>query len=144
MLPRVAAALGAYAVPFAGADPRTAARELRRLLRDARSTDRPIGLFPEGAAAVAGPPGPPLPGAGRLIGLLARTRMPAVPVAIWESGLESAASRLEFRFGMCVSPGPLLAAEDPARLLMDRIRELLPPRLPDRRTGPGYRRPAAR
>jgi hypothetical protein len=68
--------------------------------------------------------------------------MPAVPVAIWESGLESAASRLEFRFGICVSPGPLLAAADPARLLIDRIRDLLPPRLRDRHTGPGNR-PAA-
>ena len=54
LLPRVAQALAAIPVAFAGTNPEFTARTLRRLLRDARTLDCPIGLFPEGAAGTAG------------------------------------------------------------------------------------------
>jgi len=53
LLPRVAHAFWAYAVPFAGTNPTRTARSLRRLIEDARWLDRPIGLFPEGVAGLA-------------------------------------------------------------------------------------------
>lgn len=119
LLPRVAHSLWCYPVPFAGADPASTARSIRRILRDAPRLTRPIGLFPEGVAGVAGKVGESLTGVERLIGLLAKTGMPVVPVGIGEAG------RLVIRIGGSIAPGRLLAASDAARLVMESVRELV-------------------
>ncbi|HBY61142.1 MAG TPA: hypothetical protein DEH78_15070, partial [Solibacterales bacterium] len=54
LLPKVAAALGCYPVSFARHNPGFTARSLRRILREAPRSNRPIGLFPEGVAGAAG------------------------------------------------------------------------------------------
>jgi hypothetical protein len=118
LLPRVAHALSCYPVSFHGSDPAFTARSIRRILKDARSLDRPIGLFPEGVAGKAGQLANPLPGVDRLIAQLARLGLPVVPCGISESG------RLVVRFGPPLEPAALLAASDPARLAMDRIATL--------------------
>jgi hypothetical protein len=46
MLPRVAHTLSCYPVSFAGANPGFTARSLRAVLRDARTMERPLGIFP--------------------------------------------------------------------------------------------------
>lgn len=116
LLPRVAHALHCYAVSFAKHNPGFTATSIRRLLKDAPTLNRPVGLFPEGVAGEAGQLTEPLPGVERLIVKLNR---PAVPVAIHES------DGLEFRFGPVVSREELAASPNAARLLMGRIGELL-------------------
>ncbi len=119
LLPRVARALCCYPVAFAAQDPAFTARALRRIVRDAGRLARPIGLFPEGVAGAAGHLTDPLPGVERLIALLARKGIAAVPAGVSEAG------RLVIRFGPAVPPGELLAAADPARLVLRRVQELL-------------------
>lgn len=119
LLPRVADALGCYAVSFAKNNPGFTARSIRRLLREAPGLTRPIGLFPEGVAGAAGKLTGPLPGVERLISHLARSGMPAVPLAISESG------RLILQFGEVVPASELAAAPHSAHLLMERIAGLL-------------------
>ncbi|MEO8661169.1 MAG: hypothetical protein ABI693_22050 [Bryobacteraceae bacterium] len=119
LLPRVADALGCYAVSFAKNNPGFTARSIRRLLREAPGLTRPIGLFPEGVAGSAGTLTEPLPGVDRLISHLAKSGMPAVPMAISESG------RLIVRCGATVAASELAAAPDSAHLLMKRIADLL-------------------
>ena len=119
LLPRVAHALWCYEVPFTGSDPARTARSLRRVLRDARSAGAPIGLFPEGVAGTAGIPNRPLPGVDRLLAHLARAGLPAQPVGIRED------SALAFRIGRTIPPAELTAAPDAARLVMQRIGELM-------------------
>jgi hypothetical protein len=119
LLPRVADALGCYAVSFAKNNPGFTARSIRRLLREAPGVTRPIGLFPEGVAGSAGKLTEPLPGVDRLISHLAKSGMPAVPMAISEAG------RLIVRFGETVAAPELAAAPNSAHLLMKRIADLL-------------------
>lgn len=119
LLPKVAHALHCYPVSFAGANPGFTAASLRRVLRDASVVDRPIGLFPEGVAGSAGVLTDPLPGVDRLVAQLARRGLPAVPAGISENG------RFIVRFGPPIPPEDLLAAPDPARLIMERIATLI-------------------
>lgn len=107
LLPRVAYTLHCYPISFAGTKPKFTARSIRQLLRDVRTINRPIGVFPEGAAGIAGKLSPPLPGVNRLLQLL---RLPVVPVGISEAG------RFVVRFGK-----PVEADIDVA---MKRIAEL--------------------
>ncbi len=116
LLPRVAHALHCYAVSFARHNPGFTATSIRRLLKDAPRLERPIGIFPEGVAGMAGQLTQPLPGVERLIVKLNR---PAVPVAISET------DRLRIQFGPAVSMEELRAAPQAADLLMARIAALL-------------------
>lgn len=119
LLRRVAHALCCYPVSFAGSNPQFTAHSIRRILKEARHLTRPIGLFPEGVAGVAGQLHPPLPGVDRLIAHLAKTGMPAVPAGISEDG------RFLIRFGPLVPAADLTGSADPAALLMERIAQLL-------------------
>jgi hypothetical protein len=119
LLPRVANALSCYPVAFAGANPRKTARSLRRILKESRTLDRPIGLFPEGVGGSAGVLTEPLQGVDRLISHLARQGLPALPVGISEHG------RFLIRFGKPISPEELNAADDAAALCMQRIGALM-------------------
>ncbi len=119
LLPRVAEALACYPVSFAGSNQSFTARSLRRLLREAPKSDRPLGLFPEGVAGTARVLSEPLPGIARLLTHLARSGMPVVPAGISECG------RLVIRFGELVTAEELLAAADAARLAMSRVAKLI-------------------
>lgn len=101
LLPRVAHALWCYPMSFQGSNRAFTARSVLRLLRELPALDRPIGIFPEGAAAVAGSLGPALPGADRLIERIGR---PIVPVAIGEE------DRLVFRIGQPQPAGDVMSA----------------------------------
>ena len=116
LLPRVAKALSCYPIAFAGTNPRSTARLLRRLLRDAVTIDRPIGLFPEGTAGVAGRWSPALPGVGRLLRQLAKLGLPVQPAAISEQ------DRLVIRFAPPISAQEILSSSDPAQFALDRVR----------------------
>jgi 1-acyl-sn-glycerol-3-phosphate acyltransferase len=106
VLPRVAAALQCYPVPFSGTDPAMAAATFRRMRRDLPTIAGPIGIFPEGAAASANRIGEALPGVTRLLHHLDR---PVVPARVLEDG-----GRLVIRFGTAT----------PAELVMAAIRRL--------------------
>jgi len=116
MLRRLADALDCYAVPFAGSDPVRTAAAYRRLLRDAASARRPIGLFPEGARGAAGRLGPALPGVDRLLRRLALAGLRVLP-----AGVSEADRRLVVRFGPALAAEQVLAAKDAAELVMARI-----------------------
>lgn len=116
LLPRVAKALSCYPVAFAGTNPRSTARLLRRLLRDAITIDRPIALFPEGTAGVAGQWSPALPGVGRLLHQLAKLGLPVQPVAISEQ------DRFIIRFAPPLSAHEIRSAADPAQLALEHVR----------------------
>lgn len=116
LLPRVADALACYPVSFANTNPAYTARSLRRILRAAPSLERPLGLFPEGVAGVAGTLTDPLPGVDRLLAHLAKHGLPVQPAAISEGQ-----GRLIVRFGPTITCAELLAATDPAELTMQRI-----------------------
>lgn len=118
ILPRVAHALWCYAVPFAGSNPAAAAASLRRLVNESERFEGPVGIFPEGAQATAGEPGPALPGAGRFLALMARRDWPVLPVGVGEDG------RFVIRFGCLMPPAEIAAAADPGEAVMDRIRAL--------------------
>lgn len=115
LLPRVAHALWCYPVAIAGTNPSFTAASIRRLLRDLPKMTRPLGLFPEGVAGLAGRLSPPLPGVDRLIRLMAKSGWAFVPVGIAES------DRLVIRFGLPVSADEVGQAADPAAMLMERI-----------------------
>lgn len=119
VLPKVAHALHCYPVSFAGANPAFTAQSIRRILKDAATVERPIGIFPEGVAGSAGQLTDPLPGVDRLVAQLAKKGMPAVPVGVSEAG------RFVLRFGTAAAPEEILGSTDPARLLMDRIAQLI-------------------
>ncbi len=118
LLPRVAHALGCYPVSFAGNKPAYTAGSIRRILRELPRDTCPLGLFPEGVGGSAGNIVDPLPGVDRLLVLLARAGVPAVPVAIREQG------RFFVRFGSLLMPGPLLDAPDAAKFAMARVAAL--------------------
>lgn len=118
LLPRVAAALQCYPVSFSGRNPAYTAGSLKRLLREARVSPVPIGIFPEGVAGAAGVLTDPLPGVERMLTLLGRA---VVPCGVSEDG------GLVLRFGRLVAADELAAAAaDAARLVMRRVAELLP------------------
>jgi hypothetical protein len=119
LLPRVARALCCYPVAFAGANPGFTAKTIHQMLRDAKTLERPIGLFPEGTAGIAGKLSPPLPGVDRLLRQLAKRGWPLLPAAISESG------GFVIRFGPVVSAAELMEAENPAEMAMGRIQEAL-------------------
>ncbi len=119
LLPKVADALSCYPVSFRGSNPGFTARSIRRLLKDARTLERPIGLFPEGVAGKAGQLADPLPGVERMIAQLARLGLPVVPCGISEAG------GFVIRFGPAIDPAGLLSVPDAARLAMSRIADLL-------------------
>ncbi len=114
LLPRVAHALHCYPVAFHGHDSRFTARTMLRLLREAPSLNRPIGLFPEGAAGAAGHLSPALPGVDRLIGMLARAGFALQPVGISET------DRFVVRIGPTVPP-----RQAPDVPVMELIRPLI-------------------
>ena len=116
LLPRVADALACYPVSFARTNPAYTARSLRRILREAPTLERPLGLFPEGVAGVAGQLTDPIPGVDRLLARLAKHGLPVQPAAISEGQ-----GRLIVRFGPTITCTELLAATDPAQLTMQRI-----------------------
>jgi hypothetical protein len=116
LLPRVAHALHCNAVSFAKHNPGFTASSIRRLLKDAPTLDRPIGLFPEGVAGSAGRLTDPLPGVERLIVKLNR---PALPIAISET------DRLVIRIGTPVPHEELRAAPNAASLLLARVGAML-------------------
>ena len=116
LLGRVAHALCCYPVAFAGTNPEFTARTLRRLLRDARTLPCPVGIFPEGAAAIAGALSPPLPGVDRLLRQLAKSGWPVLPAAIGEAD-----GRLTVSFGPLIAAEELQGCPDPAALTMARV-----------------------
>jgi 1-acyl-sn-glycerol-3-phosphate acyltransferase len=114
LLPRVAAALGYYSVPFAASRPGRTASSLRRLLRDAPSSI--VGIFPEGARATTGPLSPPLPGLDRLFLHLARAGLAVLPARVSESG-----SRFLIRFGAPLPPPLIIESPSRSSLVMRAI-----------------------
>ena len=120
LLPRVADALACYPVSFAGSNQTFTAKSLRRILRDAPRSGRPLGLFPEGVGGSAGVFSKPIPGVERLLSHLAGRGMPVVPVCISEKN-----DQLVFRIGQVISTDQLLTATDAAILVLSRIRALL-------------------
>jgi len=118
LLPRVAHALSCYPVSFAGTNPALTARSYRTLLKDAKSLDRPLGIFPEGVAGTAEKMAPPLPGVERLFVTLAKLGLPVVPCGMHET------DRLVVSFGPPISPAELIEAPNAADLIMARIRTL--------------------
>lgn len=119
LLPRVAHALWCYPIALVGTDPAYTARSIRKLLRDLPSLDRPLGIFPEGAAGVAGRLSDPLPGMARLLAMVAKAGWSFVPVGISEAG------RLVIRFGGAIGAMEMLAEPDAARRVMAEIARLV-------------------
>ena len=119
LLPRVADALQCYPVAFAGNNPSFTARSIRRILKDARTSQAAMGIFPEGVAGVAGHLTAPLPGVDRFLAHLAKAGLPMVPCGVSEAG------RLVIRFGAAIPASEVIAAADPAALAMERISQLI-------------------
>ncbi len=114
LLPHVARALGYFSGPFASWDrPRTARA---RLTAVRESSSCVLGIYPEGAHAVAGPIGPPLPGMGRLFHRLALRGLPVVPVRISDN-----CSQLILQFFPPIPPSRLAFEPAPASAVMDLI-----------------------
>ncbi len=119
LLPRVARALACYPVSFAGTNQKFTARSIRRILREAATLDRPIGLFPEGVAGSASKLTAPLPGTERLLAMLARVGLPVQPVGISET------DRFVIRFGSIIPAAQVVSAPDAAALVLSRVAELI-------------------
>jgi hypothetical protein len=118
LLPRVAEAWSCYPVSFHGTNPAYTAGSLRRILRDAPVSSRPLGLFPEGTSGTAGHIAEPLPGVERLLALLAKSGVPVVPAGVSEAG------RLIIRFGETITPDVICSSQHAGRLVMQRVRDL--------------------
>ena len=119
LLPRVAHALSCYPVSFAGSNQAFTARSLRRILREAPHSDRPLGLFPEGVGGAAGTLTAPLPGVDRLLAHLAKAGLLVQPVGISERG------RFVIQIGQTISASELVLSNNPAELAMNRVRDLI-------------------
>ncbi len=120
LLPRVANALSCYPVSFAKSNPGFTARSIRRLLREAPRLTCPIGIFPEGVSGTADHLAEPLPGAGRLIGQLAKHGLPVQPFGITERG-----DRFVIRIGRTMPASDVIAMKDPAAAALDEIAKLI-------------------
>ena len=118
LLPRVAHVWSCYPVSFVGTNPSYTARSIRRILTELPQSDRPLGLFPEGARGVAGQITRALPGVSRFLTRLSSLGVPVVPVGVSERG------RLILRFGATISIDELRDADDAATLVLHRIRKL--------------------
>lgn len=119
LLPRVADVLQCYPVSFAGNNPEFTARSVRRILKDARTSQTAIGIFPEGVAGSAGKLTAPLPGVDRLLSHLGKAGLPLVPCGVSEAG------RFVIRFGVPIAAGEVASSADAAGLAMGRIGDLL-------------------
>jgi hypothetical protein len=108
--------MGYFPVPFAGTEPRKAARALLALFHSLTRKPEVIGVFPEGAKAVAGKLNPPLPAAGRLFQQFAARGLPVLPARVSES-----AGRLVVSFGPAIPPETLRCSPDPGELVMHAI-----------------------
>ena len=84
--------------------PRLTARTYRALLKDAKTLDRPLGIFPEGVVGTAFQMAPPLPGVDPLFVTLAKLGLSVVPCGMHET------DRLIVRFGPPISPTDLVMA----------------------------------
>lgn len=120
LLPRVADALACYPVSFAGSNQAFTARSIRRILREAPRSNRPLGIFPEGVGGSAGIFTNPIPGVERLLSHLAKAGMPVVPACISE-----AAGRLVFQIGPVITTGEIQHSQNAARLVLSTIQSLL-------------------
>ena len=120
LLPRVADALCCYPVSFAGSNQAFTARSLRRILREAPRSNRPLGIFPEGVGGAAGTFTDPIPGVDRLLSHLAKAGMPALPVCISETQ-----GHLLFRIGPIITAEALHKSENAAKLVMQQIKQIL-------------------
>ena len=120
LLPPVADALACYPVSFAGTNPSYTAHSLRRILRETPHLNRPLGVFPEGIAGVAGKLTSPIPGVDRLLAHLAKHGLPVQP-----AGISEACGRLIVRFGPTIECGELLKASDAGKLAMQHIAQLI-------------------
>jgi hypothetical protein len=119
LLPKVAHVLHCYPVSFAGNNPAFSAASIRRILKEAKRVDRPIGIFPEGVAGTAGVLVDPLPGVDRVLRHLGTLGWPAVPCGVSEAG------RFVLRFGPVVPALDLAESEDAAKLCMAAVAALL-------------------
>jgi hypothetical protein len=117
LLPRVAHALCCYPVSFAAHNPGFTAASLRRVLREARTLDRPLGIFPEGVAGTADYLAPALPGVGRLLQHLVQLGLPVVPCRVAENG-----TGLVLNFGDPLDATALLHSSDAGQAVIDAIR----------------------
>jgi 1-acyl-sn-glycerol-3-phosphate acyltransferase len=120
LLPRVADALACYPVSFAQSNPAFTARSIRRILRDIPSLARPIGLFPEGVAGSAGRLTDPLPGIDRLLTLTAKLGLP-----VQTAGISEGQGTITVQFGATLATSTLLAAPNPAELVMSEIAQVV-------------------
>ena len=119
LLPRVAEALACYPVSVARSNQAFTARTLRRILREAPDSSRPLGLFPEGVMGSAGKLSQPLPGIERLLRHLAKAGLPVMPAGIRED------NRLIIRFGRLITIDQLLQADNAAVFVMQKLAELV-------------------
>jgi 1-acyl-sn-glycerol-3-phosphate acyltransferase len=115
LLPRVAEALQCYPVSFSGTNPAYTAGTLRRLLKDARVSATPIGIFPEGVAGAAGSLTKPLAGVDRVLDHL---RRPVLPCAVSENG------GFVLRFGPLIPP-EAWEGQDAAQVAMAAVGALM-------------------
>jgi hypothetical protein len=120
LLPRVADALACYPVSFAGSNQAYTARSIRRILREAPKSSRPLGIFPEGVGGSAGVFTDPIPGVERLLAHLAKGGMPVVPVCISESN-----GQLRFSIGKTIATRQLRESDHAARLVLAKIKGLV-------------------
>lgn len=120
LLPRVADALACYPVSFAGTNQAFTARSLRRVLRQAPKSDRPLGIFPEGVGGSAGVLSDAVPGVDRLLCHLANAGMPVTPV-----GISEREGQLCFRIGSIITTVQLISSDDAAQLVLAKIRSLV-------------------
>jgi hypothetical protein len=119
LLPKVAHVLHCYPVQFVGNNPAFTANSIRRILKDAAEADRPIAIFPEGVAGVAGVITDPLPGVDRVLSHLGKKGLPAVPCGISENG------RFVIRFGPPIPAVELAGATDAASLCLSHVKKLI-------------------
>jgi hypothetical protein len=104
-------------VSFAAHNPGFTAASLRRVLREAKTLDRPLGIFPEGVAGTADHMASALPGVGRLLEHLAKLGLPVVPCRVAENG-----TGLLLNFGVPLDATALGRCSDAGEAVMDAIR----------------------